>query len=410
MGKKEIKKMRKEAEEFNKILEERHEKESQDKLRTKLRELYDKIKEVLESYLDLKEEYYSLLALWIIGTYAHNEFDSFPYIYCNAMRGSGKTRTLRLVCKLSKEGVLMASPTEAVLFRTNGTLGIDEFERVANKDKGALRELLNAAYKKGVKIFRMRKQSEKQVVEEFEPYRPIIMANIWGMEEVLEDRCITIILEKSDDPAKTRLIEDFNTNSTIKYILENINSCSLCNVVSKKKIYSMWNNYIFDRYNTTHNTYYTYNTNTTETTLKQIEFDRLFNKIHDSGVTGRHLELFSPIFFVANIIGEDVFEKSIEIATEITKEKKHEQEIESIDVMVIDFVSNQAEGFEYHSVKDLTVHFREFADENAEWLNSRWFGRALKRLNLIVDKRRKGYGVEVMLNVKKAKEKIKMFK
>ena len=56
------------------------------------------------------------------------------------------------VCKLAKDGNVMASPTEAVLFRTNGTLGIDEFEGVANKDKSSIRELLNGAYKKGIKI------------------------------------------------------------------------------------------------------------------------------------------------------------------------------------------------------------------------------------------------------------------
>ena len=58
----------------------------------------------------------------------------------------------------------------------------------------------------------------------------------------------------------------------------------------------------------------------------------------------------------------------------------------------------------------LTNEFRNFADENAEWLNSKWFGRALKRLNLIIDKKRKRSGIEIMLNIPKAKEKIKIFK
>ncbi len=124
----------------------------------------------------------------------------FPYLFFNAMRGSGKSKTLRLVCKLSNDGNVMASPTEATLFRTFGTLGIDEFEGVANKDKGSVRELLNGAYKKGILIQRMKKTKgiagEDYVVENFEVFRPIIMANIWGMEEVLGDRCLTLILEK----------------------------------------------------------------------------------------------------------------------------------------------------------------------------------------------------------------------
>ena len=78
--------------------------------------------------------------------------------------------------------------------------------------------------------------------------------------------------------------------------------------------------------------------------------------------------------------------------------------------MVYDFISKQEEGLIYKSIKSLTNQFRDFADESEDWLNSKWFGRALKRLDLVVDKRRKGSGMEVMLNVKKAKKKIKMFK
>ena len=95
---------------------------------------------------------------------------------------------------------------------------------------------------------------------------------------------------------------------------------------------------------------------------------------------------------------------------EITSEKKEEQQIESLDVMVFDFISKKnSGGLEYHSIKQLTNEFRQFSDEIGEWLNSKWFGRALKRLNLIISKRRKGYGVEVILNINKAKEKLNMF-
>ena len=38
-----------------------------------------------------------------------------------------------------------------------------------------------------------------------------------------------------------------------------------------------------------------------------------------------------------------------------------------------------------YSIKALTNQFRDFADESEEWLNSKWFGRALKRLDLVVN-------------------------
>jgi len=378
----------------------------------KLQDTYSDIKRILKVYLDLKEEYYSLISLWIIGTYFHQNFSSFPYLFFNAMRGSGKSRLLRLVCKLSKEGNVMASPTEAVLFRTTGTLGIDEFERVANKDKSSIRELLNGAYKKGIKIARMKKvkslAGEEMKVEEFEVYRPVIMANIWGMDEVLGDRCVTLILEKSDNPEKTRLTEDFEENNYIEEIKKSLVKCSLCNVVSPKNINKMWNNYISNEYKTTYTTHTSYNTLTTLTTSEQHL--KLFKKIGDSKIQGRNLVLFLPLFFIAEYINEKVLKEVIGIALDITSEKKHEEEIESIDVMIFDFISKQEEGLEYISMKNLTNMFREFADEPGEWLNSKFFGRALNRLNLVVDKRRNDKGVNVLLNVPKAKEKIKMFR
>lgn len=379
----------------------------------KIRESYEDIIEILKRYIDLKEEYYHVITLWIIGTYIHNQFDSYPYLFFNAMRGSGKSRTLRLICSLSNNGNVMTSPTEAVLFRSKGTLGIDEFEGVAKKEQATIRELLNGAYKKGIKIFRMKKKkvlgNEEQVVEEFEPYRPIVMANIYGMDEVLGDRCLTLILEKSNNPIKTRLVEDFENNETIQKVRKNLIQCSLCSVVMEKNIYKEWNNYIIDKYKTTLTTYNTYNTLTTQTT-QNIRLDEIFNKIHDTEIIGRNLELFLPLFFLGNLISKESFDNILSIAKDITKEKRHDEEIESIDVMVYDFVSRKDEGLIFCSVNELVNEFREFSNETYEWLNAKWFGRALKRLNLVLEKKRVGHGIEVILNVIKAKEKFKIFK
>jgi len=375
----------------------------------KLLECYENIKRVLKHYLDMNKDYYSLIAIWILGTYWHKDFSSYPYLYFNAMRGSGKSRALKLITRLSKDGQVMASPTEAVLFRTTGTLGIDEFEGVANKDKNAVRELLNGAYKKGIKICRMKKVKtivgQEMKVEEFEVYRPIIMANIWGMEEVLSDRAITLILEKSNDPLKTRLVEDFDENEVIKYILKNIGLCSLCSVVSLKNINLHWNNYIANKLQTTLTTHTTHNTHTTLTTPNH----KLFDKIYDSNIIGRELELFLPIFFIAEFLGQEILVEIIRIGMEISNAKKEDQSIESLDIMVYDFISKKETNLNFYSIKMLTNEFRDFSGETEEDINSKWFGRALKRLNLVLDKRRKTHGMEVTLNVAKAQAKFKMF-
>jgi len=400
------------------IEQQRNNPESVQIANSKIKSCYEDIKEVLKKYIVMKEEYYSLIAIWIIGTHFHSKFSAFPYLYLNAMRGSAKTRTLKLIISLSKDGLVMASPTEAVLFRTNGTLGIDEFEGVANKDKSTIREMLNASYKKGIKILRMKKKrsilGEEQVVEEFEPYRPIVMANISGMDEVLGDRSIPIILEKSNDPIRTKLTEDYENDDKIKEIREILkNWCSLCSVVTEKNIYISWNNYIIDKHNYTLNTLDTLTTLTTQTTLHNIKIDKLFNKIDESGIYGRSLELFLPLFFISYMISEEVFEEMLGIAMDMVSDKSHEEETESQDVMVLDFVSKKAHPFEFYHMKHLTREFKEFIDyepeQNNDWLNSKWFGKALKRLNLIIDKKRKARGIEVTLNGAKAVKQLQMF-
>ncbi len=382
---------------------------------------YEDIKGLLHEYMDMKEDYYDLVAIWIIGTYLHDSFNTFPYLFINAMRGSGKSRAMKLIASLSHNGTMNTSMREAVLFRMGKrTLCIDEFEQVNSKEAQALREILNSSYKKGMKIARIKKKGDDFVMEEFEPYKPICMANIWGMEEVLGDRCVTLILEKSSDPRRTRLEENFENNVLVSVVSQNISKVLvyLCSFFGKTGMTRKWNNYINLRYNYTP-TYNTYTTLTKQTTppftenkLQDIEFLTIFNKIHDTGIDGRNLELMMPLFLISNFLSEEIFDKMLRIATEMTKERKESEMTESKDVILIDFIS-KVESPDFITIKQLNTNFRNFLghDENDEkWINPRWMGRALKRLNLIREKRRVGKGVEVIPNIPKAKEKMKMFR
>ena len=41
---------------------------------------YEDIKNIIETYLDLEEKHYNLISLWIIGTYFHSKFNTYPYL------------------------------------------------------------------------------------------------------------------------------------------------------------------------------------------------------------------------------------------------------------------------------------------------------------------------------------------
>src|SRR3990172_11895238 len=129
-----------------------------EKKKIEVSKCYEKIIEILSKYVDMNEEKKKIIAVWIMGTYFHEEFNTYPYLFFNAMRGSGKTRLLRLLSWIGNkgDGSVQNDMKEAVLFRMqrNKILCVDEFENVGSKDKQTLRQIFNSAYKKGLKITR----------------------------------------------------------------------------------------------------------------------------------------------------------------------------------------------------------------------------------------------------------------
>ena len=368
--------------------------------------------------MDMPEEHMKIIATWIIGTYYHSTFSTFPFLFINAMRGSGKTRLLKILANLCKgsRGEVQTGVSEAVLFRSTpgDTMIMDECESIGSKDKSALREYLNACYKKGGTVKRTKKAKiqgvEEWVIERFQPYKPIALANIWGIEEVLGDRCISFVLEKSNNPAKTKLIEDFEDNVNFKRIRQVISSVSVVSVVysGTGNYIKSWNNYILSKYNYT-NYIPTETTLTTLTTQNTLE-EEMFNKIDNLNIDGRNFELLFPLLMIAKHISDEVFEIMLRIGGDIIKQKRENEFAESRDVMVYEFVSKQDRQLELVPIKELTRRFKTFIGGDEDWINERWVGKALKRLNLVLNKTRQASGVYIMLNIAKASEKTKMFK
>ena len=366
-----------------------------------LKQSYEDIIKWLKYYLDLKEEYYPIIACWIIGTYLHSEMLTYPYLYFNATKESGKSRSVRLITYMSWEGEMVNSMTEAVLFRTKGTLGIDEFERASRKGNENFLELLNSAYKKGTKVKRMKKISgqkgEEMVIEDFEVFRPICLANIWGMDSVLEDRVLTLFLEKTTSDTIPNLLEIWEFNDEINEIKAFLmDSCSLCSDVTLHSVYQDWNDYLTNIYTTTHTNNYT----------KQ----HLFDIIKQTGIRGRMLELSFPLILIADMISQEVVESVVNSLKGISIEKNQEAFLENKDVLITDMISQEVPPIFYQSLKIITEKFRQFTQSNEDWINEKWVGRAIKRLSLAKEKKRTNKGIEVLLDIDKALEKMKMFK
>jgi hypothetical protein len=386
---------------------------------------YDDILNYMGQWVDIPEHYKKLIAIWIIGTYYHKQFDTFPYLFLNAMRGSGKTRLLKIISWLqyNGKGEVLTNPSDAVIFRTAQETGLifDEFESEKSKDKQTMREYLNACYKKGGVVYRMEKQKdasgkEKQIAMPHPLYTPVAMANINGIEDVLQDRSLTLILEKSMNPALVKKIENFTKDLKLKEIKANLSKlqCRVCSVELLKKGTDEWNSFVDSKYSTQLHTIHTLHNPQTLQGLNSLEF---FNKIDESNIFGRNLELLFPLILVSKLLGESIFEEFLGIAKTFNTAKKEDEFAESKDVVLIEFISKaERHRFEYVFVHDLFAEFKAFmgnlydSEDKEKWVTMTWFGLALKRLKLIGTKKRVAKGAMLLLDVDKAKERLKIFK
>ncbi len=375
---------------------------------------HKKIIKILKEYMDLKPEYYSLVALWIMGTYLHKQFSTYPYLYFNAMKGSGKTRILKLISNMSNDGKMVGSMTEAVLFRTakESSFCIDEIEGINSKGKENLKLLLNSAYKKGLDVERLTEKKtvdgKKQVVERFKVYCPIALANIWGLDNTLADRCITLILERSDKMEIVRLIENFEHNIEIDIIKGGLKRLT-------EKLTDEFN--FFGDVITDWNKFVKNEKMMSKIPLKDDINDindiktALYLKIDKTKIFGRDLELFMPIFLIADMCSNKILSDILSVAKELVKSRKEADREENRDVQMLEFISKYKND-NFVNVSVLVSGFKDFCglDEKDKYVNTRSVGMGLRRLGLVIEAHRTGKGRQVRLNIEKAKEKILMFK
>ena len=144
-------------------------------------------------------------------------------------------------------------------------------------------------------------------------------------------------------------------------------------------------------------------------TILKKDNTKFFDLIDSTEIEGRYLELFFPLFMIAEEVGEEVLDNIIKYAKEFVKQKKIDEAYESKDVMVIIAVSKERPN-QFIEIKSFTEVFKLTYGDSADWINTQWMGRALKRLDLVKDKRRVGKGMQVILDIDKAQRQAKIFK
>lgn len=183
--------------------------------------LYREIKDCLRTHVDLDSWQYVGEALYCFLTHSYTFFNIVPYLLLLSHSGSGKSRNLKILTLLSKDGISFLNPTSASIFRTveslQPTLGIDQGEKLKSnrRDPSTIEiiNLLNSGYEKGGLVPRAN-PNKANLIEHFRTFCPKIICSTGEIDEVLSTRCLNIPIlrtlnmqkyaTKEPNPALTR--------------------------------------------------------------------------------------------------------------------------------------------------------------------------------------------------------------
>ncbi len=340
--------------------------------------LYRMVRSAFEDYMEFQDETdYDFLTLWTIGTYVFPIFGAYPYVFIGGIKGVGKTKLLTLLSLMAFNAIFSGNLSSAALFRLiqsgRATVLLDESEKLDNPERAQeLRCLLLNGYKRGGLVYRVNKDTGRP--EPFEVYSPKAIANIRGLEDILEDRCVSIVIVKG----KTDVIDREPEIEDPRW--EKIRDALYTFALTHHK--------------------------------RIVQIKNEIGKLEE--LRARSREIWLPILTLAKFFdeGRGLYDRILKYAIQKEDERLVENITETREYLLVQALTklvqskkNSSEIYEdgylpVHKIKDALA---EYFDGEQRWLTSRWIGKALRRLGF-KDKRRVGTGYEYLIPADKVSD------
>lgn len=325
-------------------------------------ELLAKVKKTFQQYIELPDEtLYDLLSLWCIGTYFFPLFNTYPYVYVGGITGSGKSKLLGLCSQICFNGILSPDMTESTVFRlihnARSSLFFDETDDFRNRFQASnLRRLLLTGYKKGSRVIRNRRTSELDFVPEFfDVYGPKMFGNIEGLEEVLESRCIRIIMKRGS-----------NVEITSRAVSEDDQVWQETRDLLYPFLMKNW---------------------------QAVKHSYSEIKPH-TALQNRSWEIWKPILSLAQFFDEALLQKMKSLAIGMAKEVQRDQ-LDSPEYVLAKVLLTLVQKDGYYMLKDIRNEMARYYDDS-DWLSERSIGGMLRSLGF-KNRRRRRMGFKYLL-------------
>jgi hypothetical protein len=341
------------------------------------REVFEAVRESFDWYMDYSDFRVSaFLASWVIGSYFYRAFNFYPYIAFHGIKGTAKSKSLRLLSYLAFNSELELSPTEAGIYRgveeTRGTLCFDEYDGIDERTRGAIHAILRSGFQKGGVVKRNKKMKingcEGFGLERLETYSPKAFAGVWELQEFSE-RCVRVLHKKTTDMEKASRYP---------------NADDLMFQEARDLIYPFALTYWKD--------------------IVEI-YNSIENKFEDGNggmfnFEPRPWDIWRPVLSTAKFIGEDVFQEVLEYAKQIEEDRKSEESNKEEFILLESLqsvVSKMPRADGKYAIKDIWDILKESCPELYDWDEPKQrrsiekrVGFAFRRLG--IEKRRRGTG------------------
>jgi hypothetical protein len=366
-------------------------------------DVYSLLNEIIDAYIDIEDDDKTILASWLMAAAFKDGFLTMPILYINASKGSGKSRLLSLINAILPMSIKILDATESVIFRlakARRCIILDEAEKdkISNREKVNLTELLNSCYKRGGVVVRVEKNKGGHYEPvEYEVFNPVVLANTFGLSNIIEDRCISIIMKKTTRQDIIRTPEYFQNDVLIgavrawfAQVSEGVGYFLLhtyTNNILEKYLYNnKYNNHILP-----------------SLSITSDEIKNFFLKSEGLNVDGRSFELWLPLLeitFTFDTPNLHLVDKLILIAQERSQERVQDNAEFDRDtntaVMLYAYINTLASPDFYPK------EFRDwYMDQEGitksglrrHWMTPEWVGHFLRRIKSIKSKRKtnKGY-------------------
>jgi putative DNA primase/helicase len=165
----------------------------------------------IRSYVIMSEPDVVSVALWIMASYALEEFFIFPRLLIKSPeKGCGKSTLVDLISCLVKRPIVASNMTAAPLFRIieqqQPTVLLDEADAYLRNNEEA-RSIVNAGHKKDGAVFRC--VGDDHEPRAFYVYCPMVIAGIGSQRDTIEDRSIIINMKRK---MRYEVIKPFRTD------------------------------------------------------------------------------------------------------------------------------------------------------------------------------------------------------